>query len=354
MPHYNLRRTSANQELAAARLTRRDDSTRPGVITGAVIGSVIGVFVIAFPIFWWKGRGCIDRRKEAKDEERGEHDVTPFPSNVGHSTASGSPTTTASPTTVTTPVFVSEVNHHRLSIDSTATGATGDTGHTRYHTPLGTSRPPTAASNRGPGSGTASRTHTPIGAPTTPLGGSRSASRNGTNESWNAAKMQNKEKPVLQYTTTSERLANRPITIVTDDADNYPGVVDDQHNVQPVLYDVHVVEPALPASASSPHSPGAPPSPILRTPHDSGGYQEWAWGGYNGEHPAPVHDDNHLDVIASGGLGARRGSSGSQGSAGSGASRRHADRSPRESMLALYEASHSRTPSRTPSPTPSK
>lgn len=41
----------------------RHDRKRPGVIVGAVVGSVVGAFIIAFAILWWRGKGCLDRRR---------------------------------------------------------------------------------------------------------------------------------------------------------------------------------------------------------------------------------------------------------------------------------------------------
>ncbi|EKC99201.1 hypothetical protein A1Q2_06401 [Trichosporon asahii var. asahii CBS 8904] len=41
----------------------RHDRKRPGVIIGAVVGSVVGAFIIAFAIFWWRGKGCLDRKR---------------------------------------------------------------------------------------------------------------------------------------------------------------------------------------------------------------------------------------------------------------------------------------------------
>lgn len=40
-----------------------DNHTRPGVIVGATVGSVVGAFIIFFALFWWKGKGCIARRR---------------------------------------------------------------------------------------------------------------------------------------------------------------------------------------------------------------------------------------------------------------------------------------------------
>lgn len=82
-------------------VVERHNRNRPGVIVGAVVGAVTGAFIITFAVLWWRGIGCLDRKRP----------VTPSPPD---SPRSSSQSSTRSP-----PRILGRVTHeegwHNLS-----------------------------------------------------------------------------------------------------------------------------------------------------------------------------------------------------------------------------------------------